>query len=84
MKILHQKITNMNLSKIQEIFNAYAVMVDPTSEQSEIAAQRLETCNSCPFVMEIPIRICGQCGCVLRAKAFSKDKTACPENKWEI
>jgi hypothetical protein len=79
----------MKISKIKEIFNAYSVMVDPTAEQSEIAAQRLETCNSCPFVTEMQaligtIRICGQCGCVLRAKAFSKDKTACPENKWEI
>ena len=79
----------MKLSKIQEIFNAYRVMVDPTLEQSTIAAQRLETCNSCPFITETgdifgKIKICGQCGCVLRAKAFSKDKTACPENKWEI
>lgn len=79
----------MKISKVKEIFNAYKVMIDPTVEQAEIAAKRLETCNSCEFLTEMPdiignIRICGQCGCVLRAKAFSKDKTACPENKWEI
>ena len=78
----------MNLSKIKEIFNAYAVMVDPTLEQSSIAAQRLEICNSCPFMKEVdvtfPVKICGQCGCVLRAKVFVPEKTACPENKWLV
>jgi len=79
----------MKLSKVKEIFNAYAVMVDPTTEQSTIAAKRLETCNSCPFIKEIDwgvgmVKICGQCGCVLKAKVFVPEKTACPENKWEI
>ncbi len=79
----------MNLSKIQEIFSAYRVMVDPTTEQSAIAAKRLETCNTCPFITESgdifgKIKICGQCGCVLKAKVFVPEKTACPENKWEI
>ena len=79
----------MKLSKVKEIFNAYKVMVDPTHEQAEIAAQRLETCNSCEFMRDVDlgfgmVKICGQCGCVLKAKSFSKEKTACPENKWEI
>ena len=79
----------MNLSKIKEIFNAYAVMVDPTLEQSKIAAIRLETCNSCPFIKEVDwavgtVNVCGQCGCVLKAKVFVPEKTGCPENKWEI
>lgn len=79
----------MKLSKIKEIFNAYKVMVDPTTEQSIVAAHRLETCNSCPFMKEVDlglgmVKICGQCGCVLKAKVFVPEKTACPENKWEI
>lgn len=79
----------MNLSKIKEIFNAYAVMVDPTLEQSKIAAIRLETCNSCQFMKEMDagvttLKICGQCGCLLKAKVFVPEKTACPEKKWEI
>ena len=79
----------MNLSKIKEIFNAYAVMVDPTLEQSTIAAQRLEICNSCPFMKDGDlgfgmVKICGHCGGVLKAKSFVPEKTACPENKWEI
>jgi hypothetical protein len=79
----------MNLSKIKEIFNAYAVMVDPTLEQSKIAATRLETCNGCEFMKEMDagvttLKICGQCGCLLKAKVFVPEKTGCPENKWEI
>ena len=79
----------MKLSKIKEIFNAYAVMVDPTLEQSTIAAQRLDTCNGCEFMKEMDagvtrLKICGQCGCVLKAKVFVPEKTACPQNKWEI
>ena len=79
----------MKLSKIKEILNAYAVMVDPTTEQADIAAQRLETCNSCHFMKEVDlgfgmVKICGQCGCVLKAKSFVPEKTACPENKWKI
>ncbi|MEY4279541.1 MAG: hypothetical protein RL377_1545 [Bacteroidota bacterium] len=79
----------MNLSKIQEIFSAYRVMVDPTTEQSAIAAKRLETCHTCPFLKETgdifgKIKVCGKCGCVLKAKVFVPEKTACPENKWEI
>jgi hypothetical protein len=45
----------MKLSKIQEIFNAYRVMVDPTTEQSAIAAKRLETCQTCPFITDIEL-----------------------------
>ncbi len=79
----------MKLSKIKEIFNAYAVMADPTTEQAEIAAKRLETCNKCPFMKErdlgfTVVKVCGECGCVLKAKVFTPEKTACPENKWEI
>ncbi len=79
----------MKLSKIKEIFNAYAVMADPTTEQSEIAAQRLETCNNCPFMKESDmgftvVKICGECGCLLRAKVFVTEKTSCPKNKWEV
>jgi hypothetical protein len=49
----------------------------------------LETCHSCPFIEESgdilgKIKICGQCGCVLKAKVFVPEKTACPENKWEV
>ena len=79
----------MNAAKIKEIFNAYRVMVDPTTEQAEIAAKRLETCSSCEFMKDVDlgfgmVKICGQCGCVLKAKSFVPQKTACPENKWEI
>lgn len=79
----------MKLSKIKEIFNAYAVMVDPTLAQSAIAAHRLETCNSCEFMKEMDagvttLKICGQCGCLLKAKVFVPEKTSCPEKKWEI
>lgn len=76
------------LQKIQEIFQAYKIMADPTREESEIASKRLEICNSCEFRVEKnlaidKIKVCGKCGCVLAAKAFSKDKSACPEGKWE-
>lgn len=79
----------MKLSKIKEILNAYAVMVDPTTEQAEIAAQRLATCNSCDFIDEVDlgvgkVKVCGKCGCVLKAKVFVPEKSACPEKFWEI
>lgn len=82
----------MKLSKIKEIFNAYGVMLNPSEEQSRIGAERLEICNSCKIQKEMDfgfgiVKVCGGCGCVLRAKAFTNwedgNSNPCPENKWK-
>lgn len=72
------------ISKIQEIFEAYQIMVDPTLEQSRIAADRLRVCDSCENkkLQANLINICGLCGCVLAAKVFTPKKDSCPAKKW--
>jgi transcription initiation factor TFIIIB Brf1 subunit/transcription initiation factor TFIIB len=40
-------------------------------------------CNECPSnkINGVGINYCGECGCVIKAKVFSKEN-ACPLNKW--
>lgn len=70
------------MNKIQEIFTAWRIALDPNETQSELASERIQICDSCEFKMTIPLIHCGKCGCVLKGKIFSPVKGACPENKW--
>jgi hypothetical protein len=75
------------ISKLKEIVESYARMVNPTEEQKTIAEERLKICMSCEFWKRSPagIHFCGKCGCATKAKVFSpRGLQACPENKWEI
>jgi hypothetical protein len=70
--------------RIKDILKAYAVMLNPDEEQSMIAIHRLSVCDGCDRkkTNSVGLHYCGECGCFLKAKAFSETNT-CPLNKWE-
>jgi len=71
------------MNKLQEIFKAWNIAFDPNNEQAELAAKRIEICNSCDKkVTNLGINRCSVCGCALKGKVFSPIKGACPEGKW--
>ena len=75
------------ISKIKEIVTAWAIAVNPTEEQKEVAEQRLQVCMTCEFWAEsaVGVKYCKKCGCATKAKVFSpKGMQACPEGKWEV
>lgn len=72
------------MNKLQEIFKAWNIAFDPNNEQAELAAKRIEICNSCDKkVTNLGINRCSVCGCALKGKVFSPVKGACPEGKWD-
>ena len=72
------------MNKLQEIFKAWNIAFDPNNEQAELAAKRIEICNSCDKkVTTLGINRCSVCGCALKGKVFSPVKGACPEGKWD-
>ena len=73
----------------KEIVNAWYNVVNHTPKQKELADNRLQICLTCPSKKEILQGkewsfVCGECGCPLKAKVFSKKsgKKACPLEKW--
>jgi hypothetical protein len=74
---------NNIFNKVKDIVSAYKIMLNPNDTQEEIAMERLLVCHNCPFLKEnsAGIKYCGQCGCVIKAKIYSKNNN-CPENKW--
>lgn len=90
---------NLNLppkkmSKIEEIFKAWRLVLNHNSDQADLACKRIEICNECEFKavteignMEIYTR-CSVCGCALSGKIYTpltyKDPGgSCPKGKWE-
>lgn len=72
------------MNKLQEIFKAWNIAFDPNREQSDLAAKRIEICNSCDKkATNLGIHRCTVCGCALKGKVFSPVKGACPEGKWD-
>lgn len=73
------------MNKLQEIFKAWNIAFDPNNGQAELAAKRIEICNSCDKkVTNLGINRCSVCGCALKGKVFSPVKGACPEGKWDL
>jgi hypothetical protein len=70
------------MTKIEEIFQAWKIMFNPNDEQSELAAKRMEICDSCDSKRVNPIIHCSECGCALKAKIYSTKVGACPRGKW--
>lgn len=72
------------MNKLQEIFKAWNIAFDPNNDQAELAAKRIEICNSCDKkVTNLGINRCSVCGCALKGKVFSPVKGACPIGKWD-
>jgi hypothetical protein len=59
-----------------------------TNEQKLLAQERLKVCDTCPSREELFKNknwsvICGECGCPLSKKIFSKKIKECPLDKWK-
>jgi hypothetical protein len=70
------------MNKVEEIFKSWGIMFNPNDTQAELAAARMEICDSCNSKKTIPIVHCGECGCALKAKVYSPVIGACPKGKW--
>ena len=70
------------MNKVVEIFKAWGIAFNPNDAQSELAAKRMEICDTCDSKRTSPIIHCGECGCALKAKVYSPKIGACPEKKW--
>ena len=71
------------MNKVQEIFTAWRIALDPNERQAELASERIQICDECEFKMTSPIKHCSLCGCALRGKIFTPVKNACPMDKWK-
>jgi hypothetical protein len=78
-----------NIPKIdyKEIFDAWKISFNPTSEQEELAKLRLEVCLGCDYRKEVIkglkwSALCSECGCPLNKKVFSTNYNACGLKKW--
>ena len=75
----------MNISKIKEIVEAWAIAAKPNVEQKQRAVLRYAICKTCEWNKSVPIfgETCHQCGCPLDKKIFSTRKGACDIGKWD-
>lgn len=72
----------------KEIFDAWKASFNPTPKQEELAQKRLEVCMGCEYRKEVLKGIkwsayCGDCGCPLNKKVFSKNFNPCTKEFWE-
>lgn len=72
----------------KEIFEAWKTSFNPTPEQEELAEKRLEVCLGCEYRKEVLKGIkwsayCGDCGCPLNKKVFSKKFNPCTKEFWK-
>lgn len=84
--------------KLIEIAKGWVNLARATNETREMAARRLEICDTCPFKAQLSgvgvllvqavnqegsIYYCGLCGCPLASKTASPD-SMCPDipSKW--
>jgi hypothetical protein len=75
------------MNKIEEIFKAWKISYNPTNEQNELAAARLEICSKCEHKAHnetLGLTLCGLCGCPLNKKSFSPKANACDIGKWNL
>lgn len=73
----------------KEIFDAWRTSFNPTPLEEELGQKRLEVCLGCEFRKEVLKGVkwsayCGDCGCPLNKKVFSKNFNPCTQKKWEI
>jgi hypothetical protein len=70
------------MTKVEEIFKAWAIWFNPDDAQSALAADRIQICDACEHKRTEPYIHCGLCGCALKQKVYSPVKGACPAGKW--
>lgn len=72
---------------IKKIVKAWAISINPTDKQKELAEKRWSICSTCPSKKEVLKSkewsyICGSCGCPLSKKVFTNRVGECPLGKW--
>lgn len=70
------------MNKIQEIIVSWGIALNPDDKQTELAAKRLEICESCVFRSNVPYKRCTVCGCALKGKVYTPKLGACPKEYW--
>jgi hypothetical protein len=71
------------IKKATEIFKSWKIAFNPDDVHAELAAKRIEICDSCEFKAETPVKHCTVCGCALKGKIHSPNQGACPKGKWD-
>lgn len=76
------------MTKINEIFEAWLVALNPDEEFKMLSTQRFEICTTCEFKKEVVKNkkwsfYCSQCSCPINKKIFSTKYNPCPKSKWE-
>jgi hypothetical protein len=76
------------LRKSKEIFNAWGIAMDPSSDQFDLAQKRILICNGCEFKREDPYVHCSICTCSLKIKIYTPNTFldidgSCPKEKWK-
>lgn len=67
----------MTSKDLIDMLKGWGNVIVPFRAKSEESKRRLKICDSCVARKKY---ICGDCGCVLIAKASSDSE--CPRNKW--
>jgi hypothetical protein len=72
----------------KEIIDAWKTSFNPTELETELAEKRLNICLGCDYRKEILkgikwSAICGDCGCPINKKIFSKNFNPCTQKKWK-
>lgn len=70
---------------IGEIVKAWAISVNPSNEQLELAKKRYEVCSGCEYRKKLlKVEICSDCKCPLNKKIFAvQPKQWCPKGYWD-
>lgn len=73
-------------AQAKDIIQSWMTAINPDTEEFRIAQHRASICFTCPALKEKlgGVPICGDCGCLIRAKVFSKRGVeACPRKQWK-
>ena len=73
---------------LKEIFVAWITSVKPTEWEKNLADARFEICKKCEYKREIIAKrswalLCGECGCPIQGKVFSKSINPCGMGYWK-
>jgi hypothetical protein len=82
------------MNNLEEIFRSWSIVFDHDAEQAELAAERIQICESCEFKVSTPIgplfsiARCSVCGCALKAKIYTPktyidEGGSCPKELWK-
>lgn len=73
---------------VSKIIDAWATSINPTDNERKLADARWSICDTCTSKVETLKNkkwsyLCGDCGCPLNKKIFTKTFGECPRGKWD-